>query len=126
MRLFSVYLGTSLKLGVYFLCRTYKQPVIVSHCMLCFHICDQLIIDACLIRMRKKDWDDQEKCFDTEFLKLEEELWSKMHLEQASAVEAEEDNAEETLESRDGNLPLNDMGEAYALSAFLMIVVMTM
>ena len=70
------------------LCRTYERLVIASHRMHRFHIRDQVIINAYMDRVRNKDWDDEENRDDEEFLKLEEELWSKMYPEQANAVEA--------------------------------------
>lgn len=100
------------------LCRTYERLVIASHRMHRFHIRDQVIIDAFMDRVRNKDWDDEENRDDEEFLKLEEELWSKMYPEQANAVEAgAEGVVDENLVSIVDNQPANEI-EAEALCAF--------
>ena len=92
------------------LCRTYERLVIASHRMHRFHIRDQVIIDAYMDRVRNNDWDDEENRDDEEFLKLEEELWSKMYPEQAHAVEAvTEGVVDKILESIVDNQPANEM-----------------
>ena len=83
-----------------------------------FHIRDQVIIEAYMDRVRNNDWDDEENRDDKEFLKLEEELWSKMYPEQAHAVEAvPEGVVDEILESTVDDQPENEM-EAKALCDF--------
>ena len=100
------------------LCRTYERLVIASHRMHRFHIRDQVIIDAYMDRVRNNDWDDEENRDDEEFLKLEEELWSKMYPEQAHAAEAvPEGVVDEILESMVDDQPENEM-EAKALCDF--------
>ena len=83
------------------LIRTYERLVMASHRMHRFHVRDKVIMDEYLKRNRNDDWDDEEGRDDEEFLRVEEELWSKMYPGQASAcaaqidVDALPDNLEE-------------------------------
>ena len=104
------------------LIRTYERLVIASHRMHRFHICDKVIIEAYLKRIREKSWDDQECRDDEEFLKFEKELWSQMYPEQARALDEEDmvsaevgAEAELTSSSDSNNLPTDSLDEGDVL-----------
>ena len=72
----------------------------------------------CIFRpSRNNDWDDQECRDDEEFLKFEEELWSNIYPEQASALVAEDKvDAEEISDYTDEVVPADDLEEGDMLS----------
>ena len=108
------------------LVQTYERLVLASHRMHRFHICDKVIIDTYLERLRGNSWDERECRDDEEFLKFEKELWSQMYPEQATAL-AEEDEvsveaaAEVELKasSESGNLPNDQLDEGSLLAQWM-------
>ena len=65
---------------------TYKRLVIASHRMHRFHMCDKVIIKEYLKRYRNNVWDEEACRDDKEFLKVEEEMWSRMYPGEVSAL----------------------------------------